>query len=289
MCRAGLQEYTDACLAARSAHAQHGDELTAWNRYTSCSKLPDPRVVSRVDDYLAAQTAAPCEALPDAITRVHDALTIIAEARAAAIHAAQRGENDALTCLNRCCSRLYGLIGHTLDCVTAWFLHHCDLFADSEGNVKHEECSPACRWAIWLNINKNPRLKAVDFPGIGVQLEIQKQLALAPIAIRAVIVDTADEFFEACTNEFYAVGPLIKVELLSLPPMCKHTLNDWTLRVQGPLSSRINRLLYPIPPAGADPNTWQSEEAVAPLTITTDLQPDIVHLNGDGIQVLFLH
>jgi cancer susceptibility candidate protein 1 len=284
-CRAQLSEHYTSCKHACSAHAQEADDALAWKSYAGCSALPDPCSLSCISDYLSTQTGAVLESIPDALSRVRDALTIIDEASAAAARFAQRGRTDEVTRLNRCRLDLYGLITHQIDAATAWFLHHCDLFADSEGNIKHEVTTSRCRWAIWLNINKNPRLKGIEFPTTGLHLEIQKQLALAPIAIRAQIIDCADAYLSECSNEWYAVGDVIKIDLVTLPPMCKATVNEWTLRMHGPLTGRLHQLPYPIPPAGADPGAWQSEEDVPPLGIITDLRPSVVLLADTCLQV----
>lgn len=61
-------------------------------------------------------------------------------------------------------------------------------------------------------------------------------------------------------------------------PQCPHTLlchvhtcvqvRGWTLRQVTPLSSAVQRVPYPIPPAGADPATYRAEEEPPPLGFT---------------------
>lgn len=46
-----------------------------------------------------------------------------------------------------------------------------------------------------------------------------------------------------------------------------------------PLSFNVQRIPYPIPPAGADPATYRSEEEPPPLGITFPFAPDIVLLD----------
>lgn len=75
---------------------------------------------------------------------------------------------------------------HTSD-VMAWFLNHWDYFADEEGGVKHEAVGRHFALGVWVNVIKNPRLKQIEFPALRVAIDIQKQLALAPIAIRAQV------------------------------------------------------------------------------------------------------
>lgn len=55
-------------------------------------------------------------------------------------------------------------------------------------------------------------------------------------------------------------------------------VRGWTLRQVTPLASSVQRVPYPIPPAGADPLTWQSEEEPPPLGVSFPLPPDVVLL-----------
>jgi cancer susceptibility candidate protein 1 len=43
------------------------------------------------------------------------------------------------------------------------------------------------QWGLWVNTHKNPRFKLIDFGGLGMTVEIPKQLALASIALRVQV------------------------------------------------------------------------------------------------------
>ena len=60
--------------------------------------------------------------------------------------------------------------------------------------------------------------------------------------------------------------------------MCSMQVRTWTLRQVTPLAAAVQRVPYPIPPAGADPLTWQSEEDPPPLGFTYPLPPDTLLL-----------
>lgn len=236
-----------------------------------------------MNDFVAAEAASVPSSVNEALSRMQAALTIIHEIDKSSIMLIQSG-SDVET-LSKYKVKLYSMISSISDMMTAWFLHHCDYFADEEGGVRHEETVEACKWGLWLNINKNPRLKLLEFPVLGCSLEIVKQLALAPIAIRAQRLPTCEEHNSVCTNELIAVGPVMTFELLTLPPPSKATLNQWVMRMHSPLTNSINKIPYPVPPAGADPNTWTADEDVPPLTITVSGVPAIVQLSDDPLQV----
>lgn len=283
VCRLKFQSFADDAWDARRARLDAIRSTNEWNRYVSCNPLPRPDNESHLNDFMAAEAASVPSSVNEALFRMHAALTIIHEIDQFSIMLIQAGSNaDGLSMYK---AKLYSMISSISDMATAWFLRHCDYFADEEGSVRHEEIVEACKWGLWLNINKNPRMKLLEFPVLGCSLEIVKQLALAPIAIRAQHLPTCDEHNSVCTNELIAVGLVMTFELLTLPPPSKATVNQWVMHMHSPLTNSINKIPYPIPPAGADPNTWTADEDVPPLTITVAGVPAIVQLSDDPLKV----
>ncbi len=81
-----------------------------------------------------------------------------------------------------------------------------------------------------------------------------------------------------------AVGGLLYADLLALPPPAKH-VKQWVLRQITSLSTSVMRVPYPIPPAGADPATYRSEEEPSPLGFAHPFPIDRVLLDGEDIKV----
>jgi hypothetical protein len=42
-------------------------------------------------------------------------------------------------------------------------------------------------WGLWVNTARNPRLRVVEWPGLGVAIEVPKQIALANVALRVLV------------------------------------------------------------------------------------------------------
>lgn len=99
------------------------------------------------------------------------------------------------------------------------------------------------------------------------------------------LIKPTEPYFRLCTNEMMAVGTFLHVDLLMQPPACKHTVGQWAMRTHGPLTYRLQKLNYPIPPAGADPATYKSEEEVQPLGFRLPVPAKLVPLAGLPIQV----
>lgn len=273
--------------AVHEARDDHMNAISAgeeWNRYISCNPLPKPTDESSVGEFLAAEAATVPESVEEAVDRMEAVLSIVKEIDSIIIWQAQLGKDHSKLLERK--DQLLKLVSRISDMATAWFLHRCDYFTDDDGGIRFEHKLGDCQWGIWLNVTKNPRTKLVEYPHLNLIFEIQKQVALAPVAIRAQILPTIDEFNDVCTNELMAAGPVISMDLLSLPPACKTTVRQWVIRFHGPLTNTISKIPYPIPPAGADPNTWSSEEDIAPLTITADVTPKLAYLGQQQLQVL---
>lgn len=66
-------------------------------------------------------------------------------------------------------------------------MQRADEYADPRGDVLLTAQQGPLQWGLWVNTQKNPRFKLLDLAGLGMTLEIPKQLALANIAIRVQV------------------------------------------------------------------------------------------------------
>jgi cancer susceptibility candidate protein 1 len=283
LCRLEAEDLVADIIEARHSHLQFEGEIEEWDRYISCNPLPKPMDESSLSDYLVAEALAVPESVEEALARMQAAITVIREIDSVNVWLTQLGKDKVALLKHK--RGLMKLVSHISDMATAWFLHRCDNYADEEGGIRFEHILNDCHWGIWLNVNKNPRTKMVEFPILHLNVEIQKQVALAPVAIRVQLLPIVDEYNDVCTNELMAIGPVMAVDLLTLPPSSKPTVRQWVIRFHGPLTHSISKIPYPIPPAGADPNTWTSDEDIAPLTVTADVEPKMMQFGDQEPQV----
>jgi hypothetical protein len=66
-------------------------------------------------------------------------------------------------------------------------LQHSEEHADDKGDVLLTAQRGEQQLGLWANVHKNARFKLVDFGGLGMSVEIPKQLALANIALRVQV------------------------------------------------------------------------------------------------------
>ncbi|GLC60963.1 hypothetical protein PLESTB_001700500 [Pleodorina starrii] len=281
-------------------------EAAEWERFLRCVRVPAPRQRVEVTEFLLRMTESVREEdsrhTEEAFRSCEDCRTMILETRQALLDARYRvvggggPEEEAARKvratppdwakeLESDLRALYGIINARIDRFTAAVLHHCDEYANDRNEIQMGHVAGTFKWGIWVNTAKNPRLKVVEMPQLGVTLDIPKQIALANVALRVQHRSgpSSDEFFGRAGNHWMAVGGVLVVDLLALPPGAKK-VRGWTLRQVTPLASNVQRVPYPIPPAGADPLTWQSEEEPPPMGVSAPLPPDVVLLQ-DPLQV----
>mmetsp|Transcript_31025 Transcript_31025/g.68839 ORF Transcript_31025/g.68839 Transcript_31025/m.68839 type:complete len:672 (-) Transcript_31025:511-2526(-) len=249
-----------------------------WNRFLSCTYIPHPQDRVAMSDFIAMMQGVYDGVLTEAMTAAQDCYHLIDDCQLFRWKAHQRMDDDAETMFCKDVSTLHELVNTRIDRVTAHILHYADEHANDKGEVQLGLKQDDFQWAVWVNTSKNPRMKTVDMPQLQMVVEIPKQIALAPIAMR-VQHRKGDEFFARCTNEFMAVGGVLYVDLLSLPPPSKK-VKQWVLRQVTPLAYNVSRIPYPIPPAGADPLTYKSEEEPPPLGFTLPFTNDVVLPEG---------
>lgn len=273
-----LRQYQHERAQALDARSQ----AASWERFLRCAHTPHPLERVQVNTFLARMAeASDTDDLHEAFVGCEDCRGMVLEARQELLAARLAGNDGWASTLAKDMQALYATINMRIDRATAHVLHHGDEFANERNEIQLGRVHGSFKWAVWVNTSKNPRLKQVEMPQVGAVVEIPKQIALANIALRLQhrLGGACDEFFVRATNEWMAVGGVVLPDLLALPPAAKK-VRTWTLRQVTPLASNVQRVPYPIPPAGADPLTWQSEEDPPPLGITYPLPPDTLLLQG---------
>lgn len=130
-----------------------------------------------------------------------------------------------------------------IDRTTAVMIQKADEHASIKGEVLFQHQHNQIKYGLWVNVTKNPRIKRVDFSSIGLSTDLPKNLALTSVAIRMMHF-AFDYLAHKSLSEYQAVGGILYMELLALPPPPKK-VKGWTLRQITPLANNVSRLNYP--------------------------------------------
>lgn len=139
-----------------------------------------------------------------------------------------------------------------LDVLSAHLIQHADAYTDDKMECQIELALPDVKYALWVNVVKNLRVKSREFRDVGITTSISKGLALASVALRFVHTTWDSLTPTSVSDEYMTLGGILHFDLLDVPPPPKK-LKGWTLRPVTELASSVRRLGYPIVPPGTDP------------------------------------
>lgn len=161
-----------------------------WETFIACEELPDVTCESDVNTFLTEWRETPAESADRLDKTLADATLCIEllrslqleEAWAAARKDAKRAAWQAQAQLE-----LRAEMQRKLDETTADFLQRADEFANAKAQLCASYLStPSCRFGVWVNLARNPRMKIIEMGPISVTCELPKALALASISVRVL-------------------------------------------------------------------------------------------------------
>ncbi|KAG1689719.1 hypothetical protein DVH05_001925 [Phytophthora capsici] len=214
--------------------------LNSWQLDTATLQLELPVV-----------TAA-CESA----TEVMEDLTFVAANACATNDAPLRAQ------CSRFISRLEELVVEKVDLATAHVLQYADEYADlssastssssnanaTRGEVKLASASPNTGWVqlgLWVNLlaKGSSRNKRVEFPELGVNVDLPKAVITQSLALR-VTRWPFDAFSESGGSDS-ALGGVFSLELLAVPAPPKRA-RGWIMREVPDARDQLKRLHYPL-------------------------------------------
>ena len=247
-----------------------------WSRYVECNALPDCGCEAAVNSFLAEWRDAPMAELPRTLADCALAHQLQDELDAQAAIALERGNRAQADWQELLSREVATLVLQKLDGASADFLQRADEFANGKNEVLFSIAEPSCKFGLWVNLAKNPRVKSIDFTELLVSTELPKSLALASIAIRAMHFANDTISSKAAPAEsavaYMALGGVLCLELLTLPPPTKK-IKGWTLRQVTALSTSVNRQPYPIPSAAGESAPLAG--SAPPLRVTYSIPPHV--------------
>ena len=278
--QAALAALYGGMAAEREKFFEERGKALEWETFLECSARPNPQSVAEMNDFFKRFESMEIESLPGTLQLVRDVEIIKEEASKLLLYAKESGETD-FSHFNGEILRLRELLTRMLDQVTAYLLQRAEDFTQEDSQVQVCEQLEHLKLGLWVNIKKNHKLKAIEMPGIGVHADVPKAIALVSAALRLIHLPY-DHLSKNEKGPLKALGGIFTAELLTIPPAPK-TIKQWTMRHVTELTTNVQKLPYPIPPAGADPLTYRAElmkngEPVPPITFTYKLPESILVL-----------
>ncbi|KNC49760.1 uncharacterized protein AMSG_11933 [Thecamonas trahens ATCC 50062] len=224
----------------------------AWARHVECEPLPDPRSEREMNTYLRLWAEASVADHVEALNKVQESNVVVADIERVLARAFERSDTAAMARLEAKVAELRSVATTKIDALTAHLIQHADAFTDDKLECQVEVALPDVRYALWVNVAKNLRVKSREFRDVGITTSISKGLALASVAMRFVHTNWDNLTPTSVSDEYMTLGGILHFDLLDVPPSPK-TLKGWTLRPVTELAHTVRRLGYPIVPPGTDP------------------------------------
>ena len=241
--RGAWAEWRSARAARLAASRAEATQRREWGRYVACLDTPNPEDERACNVYLADLRQRPTEEdrlrfdgrggepslLEHTMGVVEKGHTVIMEASLMALElAGEAGDPKQAARLERYVADVRKALAEVLARCSAHVCDHAETYTNADKEAQLEAGGASARCGLWLNLARNPRIKAVEFPGTGLGMELPKPLAMAPVAIRMVHLND-NEFEDRTKGELTAVGGVLRVDTLTLPLPPK-AVADWTLR-----------------------------------------------------------
>eukprot|EP00741_Cyanophora_paradoxa_P006968 tig00001065_g6741.t1 len=222
--------------------------VESWRKYLECMERPQADDEADVRTYYNLWNEAGERRLATCMKEFQYAEEICKDLERMMAHAAERHDERELERSRAHLTRIRDLITTRMDQCTAHLIQYADEHANAKNECQLWGQTDDFKFGLWVNLAKNPRVKQIEYPELGITSELPRGLALAPIAIRA-FATSYDPFSQDHPNGLSVLGPVISLELLALPPPPKKA-RGWTIRHVTALATNVQRLPYPIPPQG---------------------------------------
>ena len=285
-----------------------------WEKYLQCNPLPDVSREAELNTYLSLWRDAPsASSTPHLLLSPLVLSCSVSESivhSLAAAHALAREEVDlvAQARLSSFSSTLRCLIHAKLDALTSAYLTHSDQYLDAAHTLSLSSHSPHLDFALWVHGSaKHGRVKRIDWPDVGLSIELPVALQQSRIAIRAIRttydhVSTRDEDDSSTTasppdafdpsappatprrpiaspHHFTSIGGMLSIEQLALPPPPKQA-KGWAMRELVHSNPPLQPIPYPTEeaaPAPSAPSTagGAGGQSNAPLRVAFNIPPSI--------------
>ena len=233
-----------------------------------CSRQPDPRVVSDMNTYLQLWEENENVELESVAQEFVEALSVLSELESHLYSSLSSSEEDRNS-LIVFKGRIRDAIRQKLDAVTANILQYADQYASQKLECQKFLEAAGMKFGIWVNLAKNPRIKAIEYPELAISFDLPKSLTTSSVAIRTFELEYDDLPYDQ-PSDLMPVGNILHMQLLAIPPPPKR-VKGWTLRPVTALATEVQQLAYPL--GSSDGSHHASAAASIPLRVSFILSP----------------
>ncbi|GMF10919.1 unnamed protein product [Phytophthora lilii] len=246
-------------------------EAKDWDNYLACQPRPDAQMEGDMNSFLNSwqlDTAALELDMPSVTAACERATEVMEDLTFVAANARATNDDPLRAQCAGFIARLQQLVVEKFDLTTAHILQYADEYADlvpstvaptssssnvnaSRGEVKLASASPNTGWVqlgLWVNLlaKGSSRNKRVEFPELGVNVDLPKAVITQSLALRVTRwpFDAFSSLSEGGGTDV-ALGGVFSLELLAVPSPPKRA-RGWIMREVPDAREQLKRLHYPL-------------------------------------------
>lgn len=235
----------DEILLIESAHSENVNtslkeiqDIKDWANYVACGSLPNPKIESDVNTYLALweeehvaiKEEPSLECINSEIAMVGTLLEQLETERSLATDICN---TKRVNIVHQQILKLLKILFVKWDITTQKILQHMDYFSrEPSENFQIQANFPNYSFGLWGNLTKNPRHKIIDFAECKMQCSLPKPLVLSNVAIRMLYSSGPNSvipYEEQRGQKMAIIGGVLDFDLIDLPDLPK-IVEPWIIR-----------------------------------------------------------
>eukprot|EP00405_Crypthecodinium_cohnii_P012981 CAMPEP_0206426960 /NCGR_PEP_ID=MMETSP0324_2-20121206/4731_1 /ASSEMBLY_ACC=CAM_ASM_000836 /TAXON_ID=2866 /ORGANISM="Crypthecodinium cohnii, Strain Seligo" /LENGTH=650 /DNA_ID=CAMNT_0053892099 /DNA_START=12 /DNA_END=1964 /DNA_ORIENTATION=+ len=225
-------------------------ERIKWQKFVACSPRPNVAFESEITTYMTMLQEERSDKMEDAMRKCEESEGIVEDLQELFCRAQEEGDVARQEWCKKYIREIRDLEIAKIDEATGYLLQYIErqeANTQSQVNLPFGQQDDDVKVGFWGHLqSKGFRAKQIDFPRIGIGLEMPKSIALQAmghsIGVRALYT-SYDSSNDKDPSEM-SIGGMIRVDLLSIPPFSKK-VKGWTIRQVPPPGEELVRLPYP--------------------------------------------
>jgi len=272
-------------MAAEEARREEKEE---WENFIACTHLPDFKSDAELSTFITLWEEEPDRDLEQVLKETQQACEVIEGLEKIVAQAIGRKNFELADKSRNYMKKLRELIKFKLDHATAEMLEHLDPYIDHKDNTcQHSLLTATQRYGIWVNTTRNVRIKAIEYPNLGLKTDIPRTIILQTVAVRMMHFrnDLVSPFV---SGDYFTIGGVLVIECLEVPDRPKVTKShvpdvkdsgNWNFTQVTDSKGEVERQPYP----PLDPTTGQMQTVgVPPMKVEWLLPADVLIPEGSS-------
>mmetsp|Transcript_55421 Transcript_55421/g.154416 ORF Transcript_55421/g.154416 Transcript_55421/m.154416 type:complete len:639 (+) Transcript_55421:104-2020(+) len=221
-----------------------------WQKFISCTSRPNVAFENEITTYMTMVREEQVQKMEDAMQKCHESEEIVGDLMELYCKAREDGNLERQNWCMKYINEIRNLEMELIDEATAYllqFIEKQEVKGHPQVLLSWGQSTDDIKVGFWGHLmNKGFRAKQIDHPKIQIGLDLPKSIALQSMGHCIGVRSLYTTYDGSCGKDRsqMAVGGMIRVDLLSIPPFSKK-VKGWTIRQIPSPGQELLRLPYP--------------------------------------------